>query len=843
MQKFFRNGTAIAVIFSMMPLSAFAATSPAPAFSDLSEKQPNRVAVEYLKNQKIIQGYPDGTFKPDFTINRAEFTKIVIGAVVANPVGANCFSDVKDEWFAKYICTAKEKGIIEGYPDGTFKPAQNINFAEGSKVLIKAFNLPQTAETKTDVWFKAYVETLQKQKAIPVSIDYAEKKLTRGEMSEMAWRLKENIQTKPTKTFDQLTSSLPAITSCAELKEKFEAQDYRSNRRYRGMPMDFMRVEGAGPETGAGAEGAVTPVAAMMNAEKTATDSTQEYSTTNTQVVGVDEGDIIKNDGKYIYIIKGRTIRIVQANPPDAMKEVSKIQTPDNFDFMPQEMYVTENALVAVGTTYESGDTKTNVYVFDITDREKPVQKRKFSFDGDYVSSRRIGQQVYFVMNQYPNYVGMEGAGKAENLVPKYFDSKTNKEMPVAGCAGIHFFPRYDQPNFLIIASVPLDNITDGTIKKQVYMGSGSTIYSSLESLYIATEKHDYNETASYDIWEPKITDAKTNFYRFALQDGSIEYKGTGEVPGTLLNQFSMDEDGATFRVATSKGEFWGDSTPTNQLYILDRDHMGNILGKIENIGVGEKIKSVRFMGKRAYVVTFKNIDPFFVIDLSTPTNPKILGELKIPGYSDYLHPYDENHIIGFGKDADETIDADKVHSANAVYYTAILGMKIALFDVTDVTQPKEMFKEIIGDRGTESELLTNHKALFFNKSKGLFGFPIQVAEIKNKDPKNPGASGEVVFHGAYVYSLDLEKGFQLKAKISHFDESKPIGYGSDGTLAQPLYGANSLMIQRLLTIGNTLYSVSLGKVQANTLADMSKQGEAALTNEDDGGISEPVMY
>ena len=134
-------------------------------------------------------------------------------------------------------------------------------------------------------------------------------------------------------------------------------------------------------------------------------------------------------------------------------------------------------------------------------------------------------------------------------------------------------------------------------------------------------------------------------------------------------------------------------------------------------------------MGGRAYMVTFRNVDPLFAIDLKDPA-PKVLGQLKIPGYSDYLHPYDENHLIGFGK---ETVTLP-VKGAGPDEVTAFYqGMKIALFDVTDVTQPKEKFKEIIGDRGTHSELLYNHKALLFDREKGLMAFPVDLMEVKNK--------------------------------------------------------------------------------------------------------------
>lgn len=814
-----------------------AETSKQP-FDDVATSHPNQEAVAYLKTEGVVQGYDDGTFLPDYTINRAEFLKIVIAATVKESKGEKCFKDVKNEWYAKYICTAKEKGIVEGYSDGFFRPGQNINFAEGSKMIVKAFGLKESGAQnkqkqmeKNDIWFKKFVETLQGEKAIPVSIDYAEKKLTRGEMSEITWRLKADIETKPTKTFGSLTAELPTIASCEELKEKISLANYMNNR-FR-LPREAMMDTMEEGEEGAAAEGIKDLPAIALSTEKKADD---DYSETNVQEQGVDEADVIKNDGKYIYLIKGRTIRIVKAVPPDAMKELTKIRIAEE-NFYPQEIYTTDNDLVAIGQSFNDG-AKTDVYVFDITDRENIVQKRKISFDGNYISSRRIGNKVYFVMNDYPEYHILEKTKEGEDLVPKYLDSKIGIEKPVAGCTAIKFFPRYGQPNFLIIASVPLDNI-DGIIHKQLYMGAGETIYSSLKNMYVATNRYEHNEQVRYDIWIPPITNTSTLLYRFQFNEGKIEYRGSGTVPGTILNQFAMDEEGGTFRIATTKGDFWAEETngkPTNQLYILDAENLSTILGKIENIGANEKIKSVRFLGNKAYLVTFRNTDPFFVIDLTNPAAPKILGELKIPGYSDYLHPYDENHVLGFGKEA-------VAMNEKFAYYQ---GMKVALFDVTDVANPKLQFQEIIGDRGTNSELLYNHKALLFSREKNLIAFPVEVAEVKNKDLEkpDPGAYGEIIFRGAYVYSLDLEKGFQLKGKITHLGNN-----GAEATseeekaeLMPQMYGPDTALIKRIIYMGNSLYSISMAKIQAHDLSDMKEQGEVVLEKDENSYGATPVM-
>jgi uncharacterized secreted protein with C-terminal beta-propeller domain len=295
------------------------------------------------------------------------------------------------------------------------------------------------------------------------------------------------------------------------------------------------------------------------------------------------------------------------------------------------------------------------------------------------------------------------------------------------------------------------------------------------------------------------------------------------EAPGHILNQFSMDEYDSHFRIATTVGDVWsptGQMQPSrNNVYIFADDL--TMSGKIEDIAPGETIYSARFMGARGYLVTFKRVDPLFVLDLSNPSNPQILGKLKIPGYSDYLHPYDENHIIGIGKEVDESIDADKVHTENAVYFTAIQGIKMAMFDVTDVTNPVEMYKVVIGDRGTDSYALNDHKAFLFDKEKNLLVVPILLAEIpeekKNQTNHEWPVEGEFTFQGAYVYDLTLENGFQFKGRITHYDDNQTFmkaGY---------YYFDDDYSVKRSLYIGDILYTISGMKIKLNSLADLSE--------------------
>ncbi|HNX92972.1 MAG TPA: beta-propeller domain-containing protein, partial [Syntrophomonas sp.] len=237
--------------------------------------------------------------------------------------------------------------------------------------------------------------------------------------------------------------------------------------------------------------------------------------------------------------------------------------------------------------------------------------------------------------------------------------------------------------------------------------------------------------------------------------------------------------------------------------------------GKIENIAPGERIYSTRFMGDRAYMVTFKQVDPFFVLDLSDPTQPKILGKLKIPGYSDYLHPYDENHIIGFGK---ETVEASGFNGESTAFYQ---GLKIAIFDVTDVSQPVEMSKVVIGDRGTDSELLRNHKALLFSRDKNLLALPVTVMTTDQQNTKmnsgNIPEYGGFAFQGAYIYNIDLQNGLQYKGRITHLNDEDYVKAGNYWNEAEK-------SISRILYIGDTLYTLSPAMIKSNQLDSLQEK-------------------
>lgn len=810
-------------------------TKTTAEFNDVLESHPFATTIIDLKAKGFVNGYGDGTFKPDNSVSRAEFITMLAASLRMNLSAGNCFKDVKaGDWYSRFVCTAKAKGWVNGYADGTFKPDKNINVAEAGAIMAKAYRLMPRQPKSSEPWYKPALEKMERKGVLPTSIDFVEKKLSRSETGEMIYRLSQKITNKPAKTYAALTASLPTISSCSELEEKFKFAQYRQDKRNlaysKAIPMMMMestRADESGDDTAAAP---AQPGPGSGAGER-------DYSQTNVQVEGVDEGDIVKNDDTYIYFLSRKNIRVVKAFPATEMQEVAKLEFADK-QFSPTDLFITKDKLMIIGMTWArasmrggGGKSTTTLYVYAMSPERQLTEERVLQFDGYPLSSRKIGNRVYLVMRDSPQIYrifNMENPVPLQQELPHFLDSKTGSEKPMVECSGIKFLPHYENPDFVAVASIDVSN-PQSEVGREVIMGAGNTVYASTSNLYIAGTRWEYPELQKFDVFAPWHEGKETTtIFRFRLeQDGSVKFHGKGDVPGHLLNQFSLDEEGSAFRVATTTGEVWnsGDGRSKNHIYILDKENLEKTLGKIENIAPGEKIYSVRFLGKRAYMVTFKKIDPFFVIDLSDNSAPKILGELKIPGYSDYLHPFDENHIIGFGKEAVDPASVEDEWPGRDFDFAWYQGMKIALFDVTDVANPKVLFKEVVGDRGTESELLHNHRALLFDKARGLFAFPVTVAEIADKTAGQytGSQSGTPVFKGAYVYTLDLTNGFQLKGKVTHYDEGLP-----KNCTGQPereycwVKNDDRKDIQRIIYIGDHLYTISAGVVKAVKREEMT---------------------
>ena len=366
-------------------------------------------------------------------------------------------------------------------------------------------------------------------------------------------------------------------------------------------------------------------------------------------------------------------------------------------------------------------------------------------------------------------------------IIRKYKEDNQEKDIPLNS---INYLKEVKTRTQSIISVVDLDN-PKSDVRINSYLIDISNAYVSQNSIYLLNTKYDYDEdmpkirdlfgikgiigVLTYDDYDYSYVN-KTEIYKFDIsKDGSLSYKAKTKIDGKTINQYSLDEKDGHLRIA---------------LYDDDGARVAILDNNLKQIGIsdyvakGETMYSSRFIGDKAYLVTFKNMDPLFVIDLSDETKPKVLGELKIPGYSTYLHPYDENHLIGIGMETEEVVNRNsngKVVSTT----TKIIGMKMALFDVTDVNNPTQISQTVIGDRRTTSAILTNPKALLFSKKKQLIAIPVnnynEDFEVSSSSDSYTSMidsykkyNKNYVAEGYFVYNINLEEGFKLKGIITH---------------------------------------------------------------------------
>jgi inhibitor of cysteine peptidase len=575
--------------------------------------------------------------------------------------------------------------------------------------------------------------------------------------------------------------------------------------------------------------------------------ATTDYSTTNIQVAGVDESDTVKTDGQYIYTLsstqnsgyyyfdtsaqKSNALYIISSDPQNA-QVVSKIVL-DN-DSTPIGLFLSPDSsrLIILSNKYQSyypfitssngiadmpyySDASTSVNVFNISNKANPTLTRNFTVSGSYFDSRMIGNYLYTVTSQTANIYN------GEVSVPAVY----NGASAYAASPSSIYYADMNQSSYYSFTSFYGLDVSNDQVQPTnmtVLMSGASTMYVSTDNIYVA-----------YPNWV-NGTDI-TSIYRVKIDGLQLTLQAQGGIPGNIINQYALDEYNGNLRVATNiqsglvavpfGSQRSTQNTQTNNLFILNENL--SIIGSLEGLAHGENLHSVRFMGDRGYLVTFMRTDPLFVIDLSQPAHPTVLGELKIPGYSDYLHPYDATHLIGVGKEAVDSNVGD---------FAWYQGIKLSIFDVTDVNNPLQLSNFTIGDRGTDSPALTDPKAFLFDQSKNLLVIPVSLAVVDNAtldQTKQYGQSaasayGTTVWQGTYVFSLSLNGGFTLKGTITHIDPSL---LNSQGQLSNPnnYYNTQNQWITRSLYIGNTLYTISNNEVKLNNLTDLSQIAEVNL--------------
>jgi uncharacterized secreted protein with C-terminal beta-propeller domain len=575
----------------------------------------------------------------------------------------------------------------------------------------------------------------------------------------------------------------------------------------------------------------------------------------------------------------------VDAYPAQGMQAKAKIE----FNGSISNMFVNKDRLIVFGNTYNYGayagakvavgapimesmpyyysSPSAFIYVYDISERTNPVLVRNITLEGSYQDARMIGDYVYAIAQQ-PVQILDSGP-----VLPMVSVGSATKEISADSIAYFDEYDTYFSYNFFI--AINTQNDAEAPNEKVFLLGYSQDLYVSQDNIYTVSVKYMTEAERNSRLVESLIPSLpldlqngvreiqaknisayekmyrtgdliqeyavnlgpedgakfmkgieerlviietalekdyeKTVIHKISVSGPNIEYKTSGEVPGRVLNQFSMDEYNGNFRIATTTGNTWS-GTSLNHIYVLDPSL--SVIGKLENLAPKEQIYSARFMGDRAYLVTFVRTDPLFVIDLSNPYAPAVLGELKMPGFSEYLHPYDADHLIGIGQMTDENGRRTG-------------QLKLSLFDVTDVANPKEMSTYLIGEKGdyAYSEALDDHKAFLFSETKHLLVIPVSVNSWKE------GSYYNSYTQGAYVFDITLENGITLKGTVTH----KTANASTD-----EYYYEGNTAVSRSLYMDSTLYTISDAKIMANSLEDLSKISEVDI---EDAATRLPVIY
>ena len=528
----------------------------------------------------------------------------------------------------------------------------------------------------------------------------------------------------------------PAV-NVASYEEIYKAVDTEKLKFYYLQSDDG---EDAVPETGM--------TGSSVNTDPGATGSTKDHSTTNLQVAGVDEADVIKADGRYLYVLSGERIVIVDPNDgkPQALAEFT-LSHGEADGYGVSGMYLVGDRLVVMQYRYIQLRVTTAVLVYDIADPAKLSLVTCFEQDGRELSSRVVGDILYTVSQHTIRK-------KPDRNDPATFVPRVGCDGDSVVMAAEDICISEESAQYIVVTAVRVSGEGERLSQKAV-LTLGSTVYANTENLYIAGEDYGTRETT---------------LLRFALNGGKLEKKAETEIEGTLLNQFSLDEHNGYLRVVVTE---YGERTMTNALLVLDADL--KVVGSLKGLAEDEQVYSVRFDGDVGYFVTFRQVDPLFTVDLSDPTKPVIQSQLKIPGFSQYLHPYGEGLLLGIGMQTDE--------NGRTTF------MKLSMFDVSDKTAVTEADVHILDQR--YGEVLYNHKAVLVDVRKNLIGF----------------ATADNTYR---VYGYDAENGFTLKARVAALSSHSTRG----------------------VYIGEYLYVVSANGVLSYRMSDFSSAGALSIVNE-----------
>ncbi len=643
---------------------------------------------------------------------------------------------------------------------------------------------------------------------------------------------------------------LSPIGNCQQLERRIKDK-VRADMQERVLSNWKLALQGGGPCYGPwadGAKGVPMPAAvAAANGGAESAEGAKEYSTTTTQEAGVDEADFVKNDNRNIYLLAGNQLQIYQAWPAPQTRLIASV----GLEGRPRALFVSSGKAV-VYSDVESKDATLRIAppwyyryraglkitVLDLTDLERARVEREISLDGSYESSRRIDSAVHTVvtfpefsfpeLRDWPDdlpYCGEKSDPMAvyvafrkllaknlaiiaktpmASLIPSIQDTRILpdgrrvEQDLLAGCQGIYWPSDASGQGFASVLS--LDLVGGATPKVTTIVGQQGEIYASSGALYLTHQ--NWNTKPHYGIWHPTWDEGResTTFHKFSLQSSpaSSTYQASGVVEGRLLNQFSMSERDGFLRVATTTG-YLPDPEAHNSIFVLGQEGKDlSVVGSITGIAPGEDIRSARFMGDRGFIVTFKKTDPLFAIDLADPRNPHIEGELKIPGFSTYIHRMDEQHLLTIGFDAEDQGD-----------FAWFQGLELQIFDISDMQNPTLEHKTLLGTRGSSSEATANHLAFNYFPQKNLLALPMAICE----GSAGGGSYGtQMTFSGLIVWNVTAEAGFAERGRVSF-----PVEGGSASACSSWWQNPQS-HVKRSIIMDDYVFSIADGAMKVNHL-------------------------
>ena len=605
------------------------------------------------------------------------------------------------------------------------------------------------------------------------------------------------------------------------------------HRYYTSYGVDDYSYSGSGllgraiESTSGSAAGIDSVSGSSKGSNKDTGNSSNDFSTTNIQVENVDEADVIKTDGEYIYSLSDNKVIITDATNPESPVIVNRLSSASFSTSAPEEILLYKNKLVVIGTMSPS---KTTVEVYDMTSKTNPVKLESYSVNGSYYTSRLTNGKLYVISTGSLKY----GNKKVDN---SYTENNATKYISYND---IYYFKNKATTAQTTISTLDLDKDKD-KVDISSYLLSLENIYVSENNMYLVAENYsneDYNFfkiaarllgprgiigeafRLENDDWD-YYSDEETTIHKLELNNGKIKYVGAGKAEGNTIDQFSLDEYDSNLRVALHSEEGSRVAIFNNKM---------KLIGETDYLAKKKKMYSSRFIGNRGYLVTYLNTDPLFTIDLSNPKHPEVLGELQISGYSTYLHPYDENHLIGIGYESEVRTNRNSQGKVTSSY-AVITGMKMALFDVSNIDNPVMISNTKIGSASTRSAILTNHKALLFSKEKGVIAIPVNTyvddlditlnTEEVNLDTvasSYTSKSKSYKTEGYLVYGINLEEGFKARGFIEH-----------EGVDVKSYSGTNLI---RGVYIKDWLFTVSQGMVKVNDLNTLEEISSVLVKEE-----------